>query len=258
MPFEWAQVTVKSLSLSNHVDVFLRNPWSIFTYIFLHNGIFHLLSNMLFLYFIGEIFRSLAGNKHIGRNFIWGGVSGGLLYLFYYNVIPDFTGQSIPAFMVGASGGVTAVVVAAAVFTPDYEIRLFGVFSIKLKWIAVARVLLDLLGLGDGVNDGGQVAHLGGALFGYLYVKWMRGDLPLPNLNIKRRKLKRTSPPRRKFKVHINQNKSEEPVREQTSPSKSAFSQKEIDDILDKISNSGYDSLTTKEKETLFRASKDL
>lgn len=247
---------VESLSLPHLFKDFIFKPWSLFSYIFLHNGIWHILSNMLFLYFIGSIFRDLAGNKHIYRNFIWGGLAGGILYLLLFNIMPPYSQMKTSMQMVGASGGVTAVIVAAAMFTPDYELRLFGVFNIKLKWIAIIRVLIDLIGFGDGNNDGGQLAHLGGAAFGFFYVRWMRGQLPLPDLTGIFKIRKKAEKPKRKYKVHINHEMKNNASN--ASSKNSQTNQKEIDMILDKISKSGYDSLSNKEKETLFRASKDL
>jgi len=255
LPFESTRAIVKALSLPHLFSDFIYQPWSLFTYIFLHGSIWHILSNMLFLYFIGSIFRDLAGNKHIFRNFIWGGIAGGVLYLLIFNILPNYAGMLSSMHMVGASGGVTAVIVAAAVFTPEYELRLFGVVSIKLKWIAIIKVLLDLIGFGNGNNDGGQLAHLGGAAFGYLYVKWMQGVIVLPDLTGIFRVKRRVSKPERKFKVQYNKdpNFSNKPSAKSVTPS-----QREIDLILDKISQSGYDSLSKREKELLFKASKDL
>jgi hypothetical protein len=207
---------------------------------------------MLFLYFIGNILRDFIGNKHIYKSFIWGGIAGGALFLFFYNLVPGFISES-RTFMVGASGGVTSVIVAAAVFAPDYEIRLFGLISIKLKWIAIFRVLSDLLFLGDGNNDGGQLAHLGGAAFGYLYVKGLRSGIAFPDFTKWFSFLKSKPKPKRKFNVYVNEDK---PLSSRSSNNPSI--QKDIDIILDKISKSGYDSLSAKEKEILFKASKEL
>lgn len=245
---EW----VLKLALPHKFNVFYTQPWSLFTYIFLHGGIWHLLSNMLFLFYIGSIFRDFVGNKAIYHNFIWGGVVGGVLYLLIFSLLPPFSQIEGISHMVGASGGVTAIIIAAAVLTPDYELRLFGLFGVKLKWIALFRVLYDLVGFGDGNNDGGQLAHLGGAAFGYFYVKWLNGAIRFPHFS-DMFAFKRKSKPSRKFKVHINTKEKTERSDLTNKPS-----QREIDLILDKISKSGYDSLSKKEKELLFKASKEL
>lgn len=251
-PSSWIKTLLESISLPHRFQDFILQPWSILTYIFLHAGFWHILSNMLWLYFIGEIFRSFVGNKHIYRTFLWGGITGGILFLLVLNLLPHYADMTSSIHLVGASGGVTAIIVAAAVFTPEFEIRPFGLFNIKLKWIAIAFIVYNLLSLGTGDNDGGILAHLGGAIFGYLYVKWMRGLLPLPDFTGIFNFKKRGTKPNRNFKVHIN------PNRQPQTNSSIETSQKEIDIILDKISKSGYDSLSKKEKELLFKASKEL
>lgn len=254
--FPPTQSLVSSLALPHQFTDFIYQPWSLFTYIFMHGGLFHLLFNMLFLYFIGSIFRDLLGNVHVYKAFIWGGVSGGLLFMTAYSVFP-LTESPAATYLVGASGGVTSVIIAAAVFTPDYELRLFGVISVKLKWIAIFRVLMDLLYLGDGNNDGGQLAHLGGAAFGYFYVRFLRSPYRFPSLRFPRWARFGSDPkPRRKFKVSINRKNKTELNGRRTGAGNP--SQEAVDLILDKISRSGYDSLSDKEKELLFKASKDL
>ncbi|MCO6494847.1 MAG: rhomboid family intramembrane serine protease [Bacteroidetes bacterium] len=251
IPFEWTKIILENLPLPHLFHVFIKQPWSLFTYIFMHANIWHILSNMLWLYFIGEIFRNLVGNKHIYQTFILGGISGGILYLIVLNIVPHYAEMNEAIRLVGASGGVTAVIIATATFIPEYEIRPFGLFSIKLKWIATIFILYNILALGNGDNDGGILAHLGGAIFGFVYVKWMKGQYFLPNLKGVFKFKKKVKRPIRDFKVNIN-NQS------YTSKTSDAHSQKEIDSILDKISKSGYDSLTKKEKEILFKASKEL
>jgi membrane associated rhomboid family serine protease len=228
----------------------LSQPWSLLTYIFLHAGFMHLLGNMLWLFFIGTILEDLIGSKHLFRLFIFGGLAGGLLFVLCYNLIPVFANQTLLP-MVGASGGVTAIIVAAATFRPTYTIYLFGVLPIQLRWIALFRVFTDLAGLGDGMNDGGQLAHLGGAAFGLFYILNLKGILPSwMNISFP----KKAKKPRRSHKVWINS--PEAGGRNQRNrPSKP--NQAEIDAILDKINQSGYQSLSEEEKQTLFRASSD-
>jgi membrane associated rhomboid family serine protease len=246
---------ISSLYLPAAFNEFIYKPWSLFTYIFLHAGVMHLLFNMLFLYFIGIILQDLLGNKHIFRIFLLGGMIGGALFLIFFNLIPGFKDQPLLP-MVGASGGVTAIIVAAAVFTPNYKVYLFGIFSISLKWIALIRVFIDLVGLGDGNNDGGQLAHLGGAFFGYLYIKIIRGEINMPNLGLNRSYKYRTAKKRNpKLKVEVNDSKIYNEKAGRSSSYKP--NQDEIDAILDKISRSGYQSLSQQEKDILFRASQD-
>ncbi|MEY3984439.1 MAG: hypothetical protein RL160_1998 [Bacteroidota bacterium] len=241
---------VDLLRLQPEWNTLIGQPWSLISYIFLHAGFMHLLGNMLWLFFIGTILEDLIGRQHLFRLFLFGGLAGGLLFVLCYNLIPFFAEQTLLP-MVGASGGVTAIIVAAASFRPTYTIYLFGVLPIQLRWIALFRVFTDLAGLGDGMNDGGQLAHLGGAAFGLVYALSLKGSLPswlqfsLPQ---------RTKKPKRSHKVWIN---APERSATQGRAGTKKPNQAEIDAILDKINRSGYPSLSEEEKQTLFRASGD-
>jgi membrane associated rhomboid family serine protease len=244
LPLPQVQSFLEQFYLPSLISKFWIQPWSLLSHIFIHSGFFHILSNMLWLFFIGRLFEDLLGNKHVFRVFILGGAIGGLLFLIVFNTVPGFVNQ-LPRPMVGASGGVTAVIIATAVFMPNYELRPFGLFSIQLKWIALAKVLFDLIALGNGQNDGGKLAHLGGAALGYLYIKWLRSDIRLPEFKL----FKNTTKPGRKYKVYVNPEKPKQRV------NKEVPSQELVDQILDKISKSGYESLSKSEKEILFKAS---
>ncbi|MBL7812712.1 MAG: rhomboid family intramembrane serine protease [Bacteroidetes bacterium] len=234
------------LKLSPDLSELIWQPWTLISYIFLHDGFFHLLFNMLWLFFIGSILEDLTGKKHIWRTFIGGGVLGGLAYLLAANLSSRVGAAGI----VGASGGVMAVVVATAVFVPRYRVFLFGILQVELMWIAAFLVFFDLLGIAGSVNQGGYVAHLGGTLFGLLYMLHTKGIFEIPGIDGlanwfgKLRKPKSHLKPVRSARVEIR--KPEKPGQ---SPN-----QQEIDAILDKINQSGYNSLTKEEKETLFRA----
>lgn len=241
---------IEMLRLTPGWHELLTQPWSLLTYIFLHAGFMHLLGNMLWLFFIGTILEDLIGSKHLFRLFLFGGLAGGLLFVLCYNLIPVFASQPLLP-MVGASGGVTAIIVAAATFRPTYTIYLFGILPIQLRWIALIRVFTDLAGLGDSMNDGGQLAHLGGALFGFLYALNLKGFLPAWMSFSFPQKIRK---PKRKHQVWINEPARKMPAKKS---SRQAPNQEEIDAILDKINQSGYQSLSEAEKQTLFRASKD-
>lgn len=241
---------VELLRLTPGWNELLSQPWSLLTYIFLHAGFMHLLGNMLWLFFIGTILEDLIGRQHLFRLFLLGGLAGGVLFVLCYNLIPVFSNQPLLP-MVGASGGVTAIIVAAATFRPTYTIYLFGVLPIQLRWIALFRVFTDLAGLGDGMNDGGQLAHLGGAAFGLLYALNLKGALPSwMQISFP----KKTKKPKRSHKVWIN---SPDTTGGKRKTGTSKPNQAEIDAILDKINQSGYQSLSEEEKQTLFRASSD-
>lgn len=238
-----------ALMFMPHWHFFLYQPWSVFTYIFLHDGFFHLFYNMLWLFFIGSILEDMTGKKHIWRLFIGGGIAGALLFMLFNNLL-GVGGET--ARMVGASGGVTAVIVGAAVMFPTYRVMLFGILSVELVWIAIFRVVLDLLGASKPGNQGGYICHLGGAAFGLVYMLHTKGTFIIPGVDAIGHFLRnifadKKSKPKRSARVSINQTRS-------TGNPKSGVSQEEIDRILDKINATGYDSLTAQEKDKLFKA----
>ena len=207
---------------------------------FMHADIWHILFNMLWLYWFGQIFEEFLGKKRTIGLYLLGGLAGGILFVVAFNLLPLFSYVKQVSHVVGASASVMAVVVAAATIAPNYSINLMIIGPVKIKWITLFYVALDFLST-TGPNAGGQIAHLGGALIGFIYVKqlqsgndWITGITQL---------FKRKS----KLKV-VSTN------RDKTIPVKPR--QEEIDAILDKISQNGYDSLNKHEKEILFRASK--
>ncbi len=240
---------VNALMFMPHRHFFIYQPWSVFTYIFLHGGFFHLFYNMLWLFFIGSILEEMTGKKHIWRLFIGGGIAGALLFMLFNNLL-GVGGEM--ARMVGASGGVTAVIVGAAVMFPTYRVMLFGILPVELVWIAVFRVVLDLLGSSGPDNQGGYICHLGGAAFGLGYMLHTKGTITIPGVDaisdfLRNLFAAKKVKPKRSAKVSINKTKN-------SSNPKTSVSQEEIDRILDKINATGYDSLTAQEKDKLFRA----
>jgi len=240
---------VSALMFMPHLHFFVNQPWSVFTYIFLHAGFMHLFTNMLWLFFIGSILEDMTGRKHIWRLFIGGGIAGALLFMLLNNI---FGIGGDMASMVGASGGVTAVIVGAAVMFPTYRVMLFGILPIELVWIAVFRVVLDLLGASGLNNQGGYICHLGGAALGLLYMLHIKGSIHIPGVDaiadfIRNLFSGKKSKPMRSARVTINSDKP-------SGSKKGGVSQEEIDRILDKINATGYESLTAKEKELLFKA----
>jgi membrane associated rhomboid family serine protease len=216
--------------------------WTPFTYMFMHADIWHVLFNMLWLYWLGQIFEEFLGNKRILGVYLLGGLAGAVFFVASYNIFPAFShsGLLLSGTVVGSSAGVMAIIAGAATITPNYTIMLFGVVPIKLKWIALFYVAMGFLGV-KGANAGGGITHIGGALFGFIYVSQLQKGRDviagIANLFKKRSKLKVAS---------TNRDKA----------SSDTPRQDEIDRILDKISTTGYDNLSKQEKETLFRASK--
>jgi membrane associated rhomboid family serine protease len=228
----------------------LYQPWSILTYMFLHSGLFHLIFNMLWLYWLGELFHEYLGNTKTYQAYFLGGIFGGLIYMIAYNVFPAFSNRVISETALGASAGVLSIVVATATLLPNYSISLMFLGSIKLKYIAIVTVLLDLISIPQG-NPGGHIAHLGGAAFGYLFIKMIYSKSQVPNTLDKffeffTNGFKSSS----KLKIHHKSN-----TRVSTFDA-GRPTQAEVDAILDKIIKGGYESLTQKEKEILFKAGK--
>ncbi|MCB0734115.1 MAG: rhomboid family intramembrane serine protease [Flavobacteriales bacterium] len=237
----------------------ITHPWSIFTYMFMHGGIWHLLFNMLILFYAGMILLDFTSIQRFYTIYFGGGLLGGVLFFAAYNIFPVFTsiGQSIP--LVGASAAIISVLIAAAVLVPNYEVFLWGIFRIRMKYLALAMVLIDLISMPNG-NAGGHISHLGGALFGTLYILNLQGRLPI-NLDFFKRI---RNPFKPKYEVIdesriIRNRKKAETTKKPSNPFNIRTSgkpgQEEIDAILDKIGQSGYDSLSKEEKELLFRAS---
>jgi len=247
--FEWA-FTGHNL-ISTYADDYLSLPaylpklatrfWTPFTYMLMHASILHIFFNMLWLYWMGQIFEEYLGNKRTIGLYILGGLSGALFFVLAYNFIPAFAGGAIGVTVVGASASVMAIMIATATLLPDYAISLMFIGPVKLKWIAIVYLILDFL-LIAGPNGGGEIAHLGGALFGFIYIKQLqRGNDWIGGI----------------IKIFKSKPKLKVVAKNADKNTNSLPRQEEIDRILDKISRSGYDALSKQEKEVLFRASKD-
>jgi membrane associated rhomboid family serine protease len=223
--------------------VVLFRPWTIVTTFFSHEDFFHLFWNMLFLYYFGRIISDFINERRLLSLYILGGLVSSTMVLLMYNTIPYLAERH--AYLLGASGAVYAISVAAATIAPNYEFNLIFLGPVKIKWIVLVYLFLSLIGT-VGSNAGGNIAHLGGALLGYVYIRqlqkgkdWSKPLLFIFNLFSKRPSLKVSY----KSKNSILNNPEYTP------------DQKEIDEILDKISRSGYESLSKEEKQKLFKAS---
>ncbi|MCT4628755.1 rhomboid family intramembrane serine protease [Winogradskyella sp.] len=242
------------LSLPSDFFQFLWKPWTLITYGFAHYGFFHVLFNLLVLYYISRMLLNLFRPKMALNIYFLGIIVGGLAFLFVYNVFPKSFLINTSG-VVGASAGIRALLIFLGVYMAETEVRVFT-FNIKLKYIAIALVVMDVLGL-FGWNQGGNVAHLGGALLGYLYAtKLKQGkDIGTGFERVMDAVVSWFQPKSNLKTVHRNQNK-----KSYAGKTKQEFhtynDQKKIDLILDKISKSGYESLTSEEKEFLFKAGK--
>jgi membrane associated rhomboid family serine protease len=242
------------LSLSSNPANLLWKPWSLITYAFLHGGFLHLLFNMMVLYFAGRLFMTFFTQKQLFGLYILAAVFAGLVFILGYNFIPLFIAKGMGK-MVGASAAIMAILVAAAVYAPYYQVRLLLIGTVKLWHVAIVLILLDLIQV-SAENEGGHLAHLAGSLFGFIYIKSLKSGTDLTkgvsaviDFFANLFKPKKATPFK---KVHRNEN---QPVRQPVKKEED-ITQKQIDEILDKISRSGYDSLTKEEKDFLFKAGK--
>jgi membrane associated rhomboid family serine protease len=228
------------LSLPSNLHDLLFRFWTPFTYMFMHADIWHILFNMLSLYWFGQIFEEFLGKKRTIGLYLLGGLAGGILFVVAFNLLPLFSYVKQVSHVVGASASVMAIVVATATIAPNYTINLLIIGPVKIKWIALFYIAVDFLST-TGPNAGGQIAHLGGALIGFIYVKQLqRGNDWIAGI---------TGIFKRKSKLKVVSNNHNKNMIAKPR-------QEEIDAILDKISQNGYDSLNKHEKEVLFRASK--
>jgi membrane associated rhomboid family serine protease len=242
------------LALPSALGSLMYKPWTLFTYFFTQEDIFHILFNMLFLYWFGKLIEEYLGNRRLINLYILGGLAGGLLFIAMYNLFPFFADRVANSVLIGASGSVFAVVVGAATLMPNYTFHLLLLGPIRIKYIAAFYVVLSFA-RSIGENAGGDIAHLGGALLGFVFIRQLRSgkDLGRPltafaewfNRLFRKRPVMRVT----------YQNKGKGSYGGYASPHYGVPNQDEIDNILDKISRSGYESLTKEEKQKLFRAS---
>lgn len=243
-------IIFNQLALHVQPDVLIHQPWGIFTYMFVHAGIFHIFFNMLNFYWFGNMFRSTLGNKRVFPLYVMGGLIGALVYFVAYLAFPP--NGYLGGVMVGASAGIMAFLVASATLMPNVEIGLLFLGSIKLKWLAVGVVAIDIITIPQG-NVGGILSHLGGAAFGYTYVRVLQNgtDLCVPLISLFQwinGLFDRSKRPAKKFKP------KKSPLR---VVKKDIPQDNRLDQLLDKINEKGYDSLSPDEKQWLRKYSDD-
>lgn len=258
--YELFSVVHNQFSIPPNFSDFIFRPWTLITYAFAHDltSIWHILMNMLVFYWFAKLIIEYLGSDRVIILYVLGALAGSMFYLLIYNTIPYYINDRDFPGMVGASAAVYAVVVAAATLLPNYVFHLFLIGPVRIKYIAAFFIVLSFLG-SVGNNAGGNIAHLGGALIGYLHVtnlqkgtdwgKWVISVMNFfksffvrsPNIKVTHRK---------------SDNRKSASFGTSKRSSKPSTSQEEIDAILDKISDKGYESLTTEEKQKLFNASK--
>ena len=246
---------LKWFELKSDLFEVILQPWSIVSYAFLHYDAIHLFFNMLWLYFIGRMFLNLFSVKTALNVYFLGAISGGVFFLIGYNVFPQIFDES--AYLVGASAAVRALMLFLCAYSPNQEVRVFT-FNVKLMYIGFALVAIDVIGV-FGNNSGGNLAHLGGAFLGYIYAKqlakgndigagWERFVDSIMSLFSKKEKSVRMKT--------VHKRKKSSRKSKQATNTTDLSKQKRIDNILDKIGKSGYESLSKDEKDFLFRAGK--
>lgn len=215
--------------------------YTLLTYQFIHTGIFDILFSMLWLFWIGRIFMDFLKPRQFHFVYLGGGIFGALIFALAYHLFPVF-GPVVPfVTIIGSSAAVMAIAVATITLVPDYTMTLLLIGSIKLRYVILAYVVIDLISIVS-TNAGLSFAHLGGALFGFLYIKLLQNGKDWSSWF------------KRKPKLKVVKNEQAKPG---TSAKNNGVNQKEVDRILDKISKSGYDKLSKEEREILFKASKN-
>ena len=242
---EFLSPLTRLLAIPADLNILLSKPWTIITYMFLHEGFFHLFFNMLVLFFGGQIFLQYLSSRKLLSTYIAGGISGAVFYVLAYNVFPVFYDIAPMSVALGASASVLAILVAIATYVPQYTVQLVLIGPVKLKYLAIIFVVLDFFSI-QGNNPGGHIAHLGGALWGLLYILMLKNGTDIYSF----------------FNQFYSSNMRVKPgskksVKSMTDEEYNHYKNKEqelIDQILDKIAKHGYKSLSSKEKEVLFKS----
>jgi membrane associated rhomboid family serine protease len=236
-------------------------PWAPLTYMFLHEGLFHILFNLLFLYYFGLLVHQYIGSRRLTNLYLLGGLFGAGFYVLIYNLAPYFSQNVDSSLMLGASAGVFAVVVGAATLAPQTTFFLFLLGPVRIVYIAAFYILLSFAN-SIGENAGGEIAHLGGAMLGFGYISLLRKGwdlgLPIQKVGMFFEKLFRRRSPKVSYSRSTSTTTRARSAKAEPAQSvvKDALSQEEVDKILDKIAEKGYEGLTKEEKRKLFEYSK--
>ena len=250
----WLNIVLQWIGVPAAIPNLIQKPWTIITYMFVQEGFWHLFFNMIWLYWFGKIFMEFMPGRKIYSLYFIGGISGALTFILAYNIFPVFEDTIALSTTIGASASVMAITIATAVLVPDYTVNLIFIGPIKLKHIAIFYVILDVLMIRSG-NAGGHFAHIGGAVSGALFILFIRKDVA-QRLGLNRLKSLFTDPFRRK-QLHKVHSSKQRPLNDDEYNRQKVQKQQKIDHILDKISRSGYSSLSAEEKDILFNSSKN-
>ncbi len=247
---------LNQVALKSNLAHVLYKPWTLLTYCFVHQNVLHILFNMLFLFWFGQLVQEYLGSRRLVSIYLLGGIFGGIVFIALYNLVPLYRSQ-LDVLNLGASGAVYAVMLGAATLLPNYTFHVLIIGPVRIKYIAAFWVIVSFAQI-PGTNAGGNIAHLSGALFGYMYIRMLRRGIDLGQpveavLDFFKRLFAKQPRPTMQVKY-----------RSQTRTTYSTYStasaedypgDEEIDAILDKISKSGYESLTREEKQKLYKAS---
>lgn len=223
-------------------DLFFK-PWTLVSHMFLHEGLWHLGWNMLILYWFGRIVGDLIGDTRIFSIYFLGGLSGAVFFLIFSW---SYGGYSIA---LGASAAVMAFVVAAGFLAPEYKLHLILIGEVRMKYVVLAMIMMDVVLLAENNNSGGRIAHLGGACFGAIYVYLLRNGIDLKLYTKKSSAGVKSYKKKSSLKLVYKTNKD--------TKRELSVRQEKVDEILEKISREGFESLTDEEKEYLYLASKN-
>lgn len=254
-------------SMPQSGSFFLTHPWTLFTSMFLHQDFGHLLWNMLAFYWFGRVVGDLLGNHRILPLYLLGGITGNIVFFIVANIF------DMGHFALGASAAVTAMLACAAATAPDYIFNVLLIGPVRLKYIALVLLFLDVVAIANSFNAGGSFAHLGGAVMGFIYVSALRNGIDLGKpfnlittsitnwVSGKNKKTftykkgeKEFARSERRSQTTSKANKASD--KDRSAAGEAMSEQEKVDIILDKIKQKGYDSLSKEEKEFLFNASK--
>ncbi|OFX88348.1 MAG: rhomboid family intramembrane serine protease [Bacteroidetes bacterium GWF2_33_16] len=242
---------VSWLAVPADITNLLYKPWTVFSYMFLHQDFLHILFNMLWLFWFGQIFLQYFDQKKLVSVYLLGGLAGAFIYILTFNIFPVFTDILPVSYALGASASVIAIVIAVSVYAPNHTIYLLFLGPVKLKYIALVTIVIDIISIAS-TNAGGHLAHLGGAMFGYIYVMQFKKGRNISRLFDRLMdSVFSIFKPKPKIKVTYKR-----PANDIEYNKMKIQQQAEIDKILDKIALSGYESLSKQEKEILFKGSK--
>ncbi len=235
---------LKHITMPTNLSEFIYRPYTLLFYMFTHVGFFHILFNMITLYVFGSIFREFYGEKKILPVYLLGGIVGGLLVLLMSN-LPFNSDLFKASSLLGASAGVMAIIFAATIIAPNYDLHLFIFGRVPIKYVTIAIVVIDLINIASFQNVGGHIAHFGGAISGFLFAKFV----PITGFSgIWSRKNNNDTMTFKKVSMKMSYNKA---INDDEYNTVRTSKQQRLDSILDKISEKGYDKLTKEEKEFL-------